>query len=81
MITLSIYKKSRKQCGDISNLHKAVKTLWQSVDRKMGMVNKLLSEGREKTGFAIQETPFNDRLKEKPSSKKMVSGVGVINAF
>jgi hypothetical protein len=32
MITLSIYKKLIKQCGDIRNLHKAVKTLWQSVE-------------------------------------------------
>jgi hypothetical protein len=34
MITLSIYKKMIKQCGDIRNLHKAVKTLWQFVEQK-----------------------------------------------
>jgi hypothetical protein len=34
MITLSIYKKMIKRCGDIKNLHKAVKTLWQSVERR-----------------------------------------------
>jgi hypothetical protein len=33
MITLSIYKIRRKQCGDIRNLHKAVKTLWRIVER------------------------------------------------
>jgi hypothetical protein len=34
MITLSIYKKIGKQYGDIRNLHKAVKTLWQIVEHK-----------------------------------------------
>jgi hypothetical protein len=34
MITLSIYKKTIKQCGDIRNLHKAVKTLCQSVEHR-----------------------------------------------
>jgi hypothetical protein len=32
MITLSIYKKMIKRCGDIRNLHKAVKTLWRNVE-------------------------------------------------
>jgi hypothetical protein len=35
MITLSIYKKIGKQCGDIRNLHKAVKTLWRIVEQSL----------------------------------------------
>jgi hypothetical protein len=36
MITLSIYKKTSKQCGDINNLHKSVIPLWQTVERVSG---------------------------------------------
>jgi hypothetical protein len=49
MITLSIYKKMIKQCGDIRNLHKAVKTLWQIVERRdkgTGTVSRVLEPDR-----------------------------------
>jgi hypothetical protein len=47
MITLSIYKKIRKQCGSIRNLHKSVKTLWQTIERELQLYAALKGEYQE----------------------------------
>jgi hypothetical protein len=56
MITLSIYKKIGKQCGDIRNLHKAVKTLWQIVEQKEAVEFSFYLELESYLLFRIQRT-------------------------
>jgi hypothetical protein len=49
MITLSIYKKMIKRCGDIRNLHKAVKILWRNVELRSNNEQTKSTASKRKT--------------------------------